>query len=159
MMKDLKLKPQTWVVVADGEKALFLINRGDAEYPNLDVFREEEHDNPPAREWAANRPGRFNDGPSVHRSAVQDTDWHQLEKERFAKDLADILYKKAHAGAFDRLVIAADPSTLGELRKELHQEVTARIVAELDKDLTNHPVDEIEKMLTWQKPDTFDKDL
>ena len=52
MMKDLKLKPQTWVVVADGEKALFLINRGDAEYPNLDVFREEEHDNPPAREWA-----------------------------------------------------------------------------------------------------------
>ena len=158
-MKDLQVKPMTWVVIADGEKALFMVNRGDAEYPHLDVFREEEQDNPPTREQAANRPGRFNDGPSVHRSAVADTDWHQLAKERFAKDLADILYKKAHAGAFDALVIAADPSTLGELRKEYHKTVEEKIVAELDKDLTNHPIDEIEKMLAWEKPDNFDKDL
>lgn len=158
-MKDIQLKPHTWVVVADGEKALFLINKGDKEYPHLDVFREEEQDNPPNREQAANHPGRFNDGPSVHSSAVQDTDWHQLAKDRFAKDLADILYKKAHAGAFERLVIAADPSTLGELRKEFHQEVEKRIVDEIDKDLTNHPIDDIEKMFAWEKPDTFDKDL
>ncbi|MGB7404272.1 MAG: host attachment family protein [Pacificimonas sp.] len=159
MMKDLQLKPKTWVVIADGEKALFTVNRGDAEYPHLDVFREEEQDNPPTREQAANRPGRFNDGPNVHRSAVADTDWHQLAKDRFAKELADILYKKAHAGQFDEIVIAADPSTLGELRKELHSTVTDRIVAELDKDLTNHPLDKIEKMLAWQRPDTFDRDL
>ena len=158
-MKDLQLKPQTWVVIANGEKALFMVNKGDAEHPHLDVFREEEQDNPPNREQAANRPGRFNDGPSVHRSAVADTDWHQLAKDRFAKDLADILYKQAHANKFDALVIAADPSTLGELRKQMHQAVTERIVAEFDKDLTNHPIDKIEQMLAWERPDTFDKDL
>ncbi|QPH54990.1 host attachment family protein [Pontivivens ytuae] len=158
-MKDFKLKPETWVVVADGEKALFMVNRGDAEYPNLDVIREEEQDNPPTREQAANRPGRFNDGPNVHRSAVDDTDWHQLEKERFAKDLADILYKQAHKGAFEALVIAADPSTLGELRKELHKEVADKVIGELDKDLTNHPIDEIEKMLRHVPVDNFDNDL
>ena len=73
-MKDkITLKHDGWLVVADGEKALFLRNEGDEKFPNLEVFREEEQDNPPNREQAANRRGRFNDGPNVHRSAVDDT--------------------------------------------------------------------------------------
>jgi len=134
----------TWILIADGEKALFLRNEGDAEYPVFQVERIEEQDNPPARDQAANRPGRFHDGPSVQRSAVQDTDWHLLEKERFAHDMAGILYRMAHRGRFDRLILAASPRVLGELRHDLHQEVTSRIVGEIPKTLTNHPVDEIE---------------
>ena len=146
-MKDFQLKSNSWVVVADGEKALFLVNKGDAEYPNLDVFREEEQDNPPNREQAANRRGRFNNGPNVHRSAVDDTDWHQLAKERFAKELADILYKKAHAGAFEQIVLVAPPGTLGELRHQMHQEVSNKVIGEIDKTLTNHALDDIEKIV------------
>ena len=142
-----KLKNGTWVLIADGEKALFLENRTDAEDPFLEVFREEEQDNPPNREQAANRRGRFNDGPSVHRSAVEETDWHQLAKDRFAAELAEILYKKAHEGKFDSIVLVADPSTLGELRDELHQEVSDKVIGEVPKTLTNHPVDEIEKIV------------
>ncbi|KIN60592.1 Protein required for attachment to host cells-like protein [Sulfitobacter noctilucae] len=137
----------TWVLIADGEKALFLQNVTDGEDPYLDVFREEEQENPPNREQAANRRGRFNDGPSVHRSAVDDTDWHQLSKERFAAELAEILYKKAHQGAFEKLVIVAPPKTLGELRNEMHQEVSTKVIGEVPKTLTNHPVDEIEKIV------------
>ena len=48
-MKDIALKHEGWVVVADGEKALFLFNEGDEVYPNLKVFREMEHENPPSR--------------------------------------------------------------------------------------------------------------
>ncbi|MEO0362054.1 MAG: host attachment family protein, partial [Pseudomonadota bacterium] len=110
------LKSGDWVLVADSEKALFLVNEGDAEHPILSVFRKKTQDNPPTREQAANRRGRFNDGPSVHRSAVDDTDWHELAKERFAKELAEILYKRAHDGEFDRIVLVADPSVLGDLR-------------------------------------------
>ncbi|QXT38306.1 host attachment protein [Gymnodinialimonas ceratoperidinii] len=135
----------TWVLVADGEKALFLRNVTDADDPNLEVFREEEQENPPTHEQGTHEPGRFNDGPSVHRSAVEDTDWHWLEKERFASDLANILYKKAHQNKFERLIICASPKILGELRKELHQVVTDKVVAEADLTLTNHPVDEIAK--------------
>ncbi len=142
-----KLDNGTWVLIADGEKALFMVNETDAEDPFLQVFREEEQDNPPNREQAANRPGRFNDGPSVHRSAVADTDWHQLSKDRFARDLSEILYAQAHKGKFDQIVIVAPPNTLGELRAELHQEVTDKIVAEIPKTLTNHPIDEIEKIV------------
>lgn len=142
-----KLKNGTWVLIADGEKALFLQNQTDSEDPFLEVFREEEQENPPNREQAANRRGRFNDGPSVHRSAVDDTDWHRLAKDRFAGELADILYKKAHAGAFEQIVLVAPPGTLGELRQQLHQEVTDKVIGEIDKTLTNHALDDIEKIV------------
>ena len=142
-----RLTNGTWVLIADGEKALFLCNKTDGEDPFLEVVREEQQENPPNREQAANRPGRFNDGPSAHRSAVDDTDWHQLAKDRFAADLADILYQKAHKGEFDRLVLVAPPNTLGELRQEIHHEVASKVIGEISKTLTNHPIDEIESIL------------
>lgn len=137
-----------WVLVADGEKALFLVNKGDDQDMHLIVREKEEKDNPQAQDWAANRPGRFNDGPSVHRSAVEDTDWHVLEKERFAAELADELYKAAHKGKFDRIVIVASRLVLGELRDTLHQEVTDKIILEVPKVLTNHTLDKVEDILS-----------
>lgn len=139
-----------WVLIADGEKALFLVNVGDDQDMHLVVRREEEQDNPKAQDWAANRPGRFNDGPSVQRSAVEDTDWHQLEKTRFAKDLAEMLYKDAHADRFDALVIVASRPVLSALRDEMHKEVASRVVLDVPKVLTNHPLDEIEKRITLE---------
>jgi protein required for attachment to host cells len=146
-MDKLRLKHGLWVVVADGEKALFLENIGDATYPNLRVVREMENDNPAARDQGTDRPGRFNDGPSVHRSAVEETDWHRVGKERFADDIADRLYRMAHRGDFKEIVLVAPPLVLGEMRKKLHKEVGDRVVAEIAKTLTNHPIDEVEALL------------
>ena len=140
-----EMKNGTWVVVTDSEKALILVNDGDAEYPNLNVWRKETQDNPPTRDQAANRPGRFNDGPSPQRSAVADTDWHELAKERFAEDLAEILNEQALKQGFERLVLVAGPKVLGNLRKALHAEVEKRIIFELDKNLAGQPMDEIER--------------
>ena len=139
-----KLKNGTWVLIADGEKALFLQNKTDGEDPFLDLFREEEQENPANRDQAASRPGRRSDGPGVQRSALDDTDWHELQKERFAQDLADILYKHVQKGAFESIVLVAPPKTLGELRDEIHQEVASKVIGEIPKTLTNHPIDEIE---------------
>lgn len=143
-----RLTKDTWVLIADGEKALFLRNDVDAQDPDLNVVRIEEQDNPKDIDQSANRPGRMPDTGQGQRSALDDTDWHQLAKERFADDLADILYKQAHKGAFERIVIVAPPATLGELRDKMHQEVTDKVIAEIDKTLTNHPIDEIETLLT-----------
>ena len=145
-----KLSQDTWVLIADGEKALFLQNHTDGDDPYLQVVRKEEQDNPPTRAQAANRPGRMSDGPSGHRSAFDDTDWHELEKERFAKDLSNILYKLAHKGRFDRIVLVAPPAVLGDLRDNLHKEVQSKVVGEIPKTLTNHPIDEIEKIVAGE---------
>ncbi|CAN7617923.1 baeRF12 domain-containing protein [Mesorhizobium sp. LjNodule214] len=146
-MSDIKLKHGLWVVVADGEKALFLRNRGDTRFTDLQVVQEMEQENPATRDQGSDRPGRYNDGPSVHRSAVQDTDWHRIGKERFADDIAERLYRLAHRGAFEEIVLVAPPQVLGEMRRKLHKEVGDRVQAEIPKTLTNHTIFEIESLL------------
>ncbi len=141
------LTTNTWVLVADSEKALFLENIADAADPHLVVRREEAQDNPPDRDQSASRPGRMADTGHGQRSALDDTDWHQLAKERFAADLADILYRMAHKGGYQRIVLACAPQVLGALRSELHKEVTDKVVGEVPKLLTNHPLNEIEDIL------------
>lgn len=147
MTKNINLKNGLWVVVADGEKALFLKNEGDAKFPDLRVVHEMEQENPATREQGSDRPGRYSDGPSVHRSAVQDTDWHRVGKERFADEIAELLYKRAHRGDFDEIVLVAPPLVLGEMRKKLHREVSDKVQAEIAKTLTNQPIGDIEKLL------------
>ncbi|WP_425093502.1 host attachment family protein [Tropicimonas sp. S265A] len=142
-----ELSQGTWIVVADGEKALFLRNKTDDEDPYFDVRDKDEQDNPKDIDQSANRPGRMPDPGPGQFSAMDDTDWHELAKERFAADLADKLYERVHAGKMERIVLVAAPKILGELRKNLHQEVEACVVGEIDKTLTNHPVTEIEDIV------------
>ncbi|WP_162792055.1 host attachment family protein, partial [Pseudosulfitobacter sp. DSM 107133] len=142
-----KLAKGTWIVVTDSEKALFMRNLTDLQDPNFEVTDTEQQDNPSDSAQSANRPGRMQDGGMNQRSALDDTDWHELAKDRFAKDLSDLLYKAAHKGLFDKLVIVASPQVLGVLRDDMHVEVTSKIVAEIPKTLTNHPVHEIEQIV------------
>lgn len=147
-MSGIRLKHKGWVVVADGEKALFLQNAGTPDKPELSVFSGFGQENPRTADQGEARPGRLSDGMgSAHRSAVQETDWHRLAKHEFAREIAAVLETSAKAGRFDELVIVAPPVVLGELRKSLASQVTERVIADIDKDLTKHPVREIEKLL------------
>ncbi|WP_417671312.1 host attachment protein [Roseibium sp.] len=146
-MGGIKIDHDAWVLVGDGEKALVFRNEGDSDYPNLQMIRLMENDNPKTSEQGSDAPGTRSDGPGPQRSAMEPTDWHTLEKHRFAKDMADQLYKAAHKGKFSKLIVVAPPMTLGDLRKEFHKEVKDRVVAEIDKTLTGHPPAEIEKIL------------
>ncbi|SDG64660.1 host attachment family protein [Pelagibacterium luteolum] len=145
---DFQVDNKAWVLVADGEKALFFQNDGTRKSPDFRVVRELEQDNPPTREQGTQAPGRMYDGGPNQRSAVEQTDWHRLAAERFAKDAAALLYKYAHSNRFKEIVLCAAPRVLGELRKELHPEVANRVIGEVPKTLTNHPVDKIEKILS-----------
>lgn len=142
-----KIKHHTWVLVADSEKALLLENATDHADPYFKVVRKKEQDNPSDLEQSANRPGRVSDNGPGQRSALDDTDWHELAKERFAADLADLLYGHAHKGNFDEIILVAAPSVLGELRSQMHQEVSDKVVGEIPKTLTNHPLNEIEDIV------------
>ncbi|WP_371153903.1 host attachment family protein [Jannaschia sp. 2305UL9-9] len=136
------------VVVTDSEKALFLKNLTDAENPNLEVVGKREEENPPDREQTENRRGRVQESHGSGVSAYDETDFHELQKERFATDLADRLYKMAHAGEFDRLILVASPQVLGTMRGALHQEVSDKVIGEVAKTLTNHPLHEIESIVS-----------
>src|SRR5436190_1613945 len=113
------------VLVGDGQKALFLRNKGDAQHVDLVVEQIFEQRNPATREQGTAPPGRSNASVGTARSALEEVDWHRLAKERFADEIAAVLYDRAHANLFDKLVIIAPPKILGDLRKALHAEVVA----------------------------------
>ena len=146
-MTAVSIDHAAWVMVGDGEKALFFRNEGDATYPNLEVVDVLEQDNPKTSDQGTDRPGRSFSSVGARRSAMQETNWHKLEKHRFAKEIADVLYSAAHRGQYSKLVIAAPPMIMGDLRKALHKEVSDKVVAEVSKDLTNLPANEIERIL------------
>ena len=142
----MQIPNETLILVADGEKALFLRNKGDADFPNLVVEGKERHENPPTGEQGTARPGKTMNDQGRH-TAMEQVDWHRLEKDRFATELASMLFQQLGKQKFDQLVIAAPPHALGELRKHMHKSVADRIIGEVHKDLTQLPVYEIEAHL------------
>jgi protein required for attachment to host cells len=144
----MQIPHNSFIVVADGKKMLFLRNEGDAEYPQFQVERKREQENPADRDQKTDAPGRtFDASGGAGRSAYQETDFHQLEEDRFAAETAELLRMRALRNEFESLIIVAPPRTLGELRKHYHKEVEKRLAGEIAKDLTGHPVTEIEKIL------------
>ena len=131
------------VLVADGRKLLMLRNEGDAMRPNLQLERKEEQENPANGEQASDAPGRSFQSVGARRSAYEETDFHQLEEDRFAADAAALLKERALRNEFESLIIVAPPRTLGALRKHYHKEVSDRLTAEIAKDLTRHTVPQI----------------
>ena len=146
-MNKLAVPHDAFVFVGDGRKALFLRNEGDEKFANfvtVSVFTDEK--NPPTHEQGSDRPGRAFAGAHCHsRSAVESTDWHDLEESRFAHRAAEALESVFRERAASALVIAAPARTLAEIRRALHADVKGKVIAEIDKDFTKMPVWEIEK--------------
>ena len=145
-MSKLAIPHDAFVFVGDGRKALFLRNEGDEKFPNLVTERVFVDENPPTHEQGTDRPGRaFPSAHAIGHSAMETTDWHEIEEHRFAQRVSAALEGLVRERATPALVIAAPPRTLADLRHALHADVKARIVGEIDKDFTKHPVSEIER--------------
>ena len=142
-MSKFSISKGGWVVVADGEKALILENKGEKFNPRLGVLQKVQRTVNSDGEQFSDRPGRFSDGPSDHRSSVEQTDLHDRNKQQFARELANLLNSKAVSKKFDELIVVAPSNILHALRDGLEGAAVSSIVGELGKDLTNHPVDKI----------------
>lgn len=138
----------TRVLVCDGRKALTLRNAADGERVSLEVVHVvEQTANPRTSDQGADRPGRAIDSASGARSAVAQTDWHDLTEREFVGDVAHALERDRRDGVFTRLVVVAPARALAELRRSFSRELRATIVAEIDKDLTGHTIPDIERHL------------
>ena len=144
----LKIPHDALVFVGDGRKALFLRNNGDAIAPNLMTERVFEEENPLTHEQGSDRPGRVSAAALAgRRSAVESTDWHDIEEHRFVRKVAAALEQMVRTTRANALIVVAPPRTLAELRSAFHSDVKACVIAEINKDLTKIPVGEIEKHL------------
>jgi protein required for attachment to host cells len=146
-MQKLKIRQGDWVVVCDGKKALVLENVGDEKFVNLKTREVREHADPKTHELGTDEPGRAFSSVGSGRSAVEQTDWHVQEENRFLQKLAGHLEAAVNAGEAKSLIVVAPPRALGVLRQAYSHNLRAAVRAEIDKDLVKLPVHEIEKHL------------
>lgn len=136
------MKPTvTWIVIADGAQAKVFEHNGPSKglTPVEDMLFEQ--DRLKSSDIMADKPGRSfsSAGPGSRSSIEYSSDPVQVRERRFVEKLADVLHERHADGQFDRLVIAAAPTALGDLRPALSDKVRGTVIAELPKDLTNIP--------------------
>jgi len=136
-----------WVIVCDGKKALVFENVGDTKILNLKTREVHEQPDPKTSEQGTDAPGRSINSIDSRRSAMEQTDWHEQEEERFLQRLASHLDAEVNAGNARSVIMVAPPRALGVLRQAYSQSLRNVLRAEIDKDFVRMPVGEIEKRL------------
>ena len=138
------------VLVTDGRKTLFFRNHGDENQIDLRTEAHDERDDRKDHEIKTDSAGSSKQSFGFGRPALDETDFHQQEEDRWVAEAADKLKQRALQNDFDTLAIVAPPKALGVLRKKLHKEVERRIVCEIPKEMTGRPIPDIEALLVGE---------
>ncbi len=126
----------TLVAIADGEQLLLFRNDGDEQHINLANVKSPKISLDNKSAGAKDQDG----GPGGY-------DARQLDEFAHAAGVAEWLNGEVLKNKIDKLVVVADPRSLGEMRRHFHKETEAALIGELAKTLTNSPVPDIEKAL------------
>ena len=148
-------QPKVWVLIADGEHARVVTpTRMEGQFTTVVSF-----DSPTAHlrssDLGSDRPGRVFESSGVTRHAVvARTDPHEKAKHAFLLEVAKLVDTHEQSGDFDRLVLAAPPHALHDLREALGQAATAKVTGSLHKDLVKTPDHELPSHLAewWIAP-------
>jgi len=140
------------VLVADGTKVLFLRNHGDENQIDLRTEAHDQREDRKDRDIKTDAPGTAatrmsSGGGDVFRPAMEETDFHQQEEDRWVKDAAEELKRRALRNDFEALAIIAPPKALGVMRKCFHKEVEKRIICTVNKEMSGRPIPDIEALL------------
>jgi protein required for attachment to host cells len=138
-------QPKHWVLVADSGQARILeLQRKPYEFRQVsELASASQHQT--TRELVSDASGRsFHvQGPGSHVKLPRSDPKDQAE-EAFVESLAGTLDKAVRLGAFDDLVLIADPKTMGRLRRDISREVAARVTQEHTLDLVGMPLNALE---------------
>ena len=133
---------RTWILITNGTQARIISHTGpghglkdiaEMSYADTIAKMEKTDVNIPGRTFNSNGSGRHALEPHVNQQ--------DLEKTNFAHFLAEDLKEQYIQEKFDRLIIAASPAMLGNIRKALPKAISSIIYAEIPKDL--HHIDTV----------------
>ena len=111
------------IALADGKKLELYRNSGMEAEPHLEAL--------PTPKLDEHNKG----GGGHHRTTSANPSSHRLEEDAHAAAVAEWLNSQVLGHKLEKLVVIADPRTLGELRKHYHKQTAAAIHGELSKDL------------------------
>jgi len=141
-------KRVTWFLIGDGARVRMFANDGPGKGLKPALRYELVANNKPSREIGSDSPGRSFASVGTDRHAMEPpTDPHRHEQREFAREIAALLQTHRHKSAFDRLIIAAAPQMLGDLRAALSPPLRDLVHEEINKDYTKASQKDLEKHL------------
>lgn len=138
------------VLVTDGRKTLFFRNHGDENQIDLRTEAFDERADLKDRDIKSDAAGSSKQSFGYGRPAMEETDFHQLEEDRWAHAAAEEVNRRVLSNGFESLVVIAPPKTLGLIRKKLHKEAERRLVCEISKEMTGRPIPDIEALIVGE---------
>jgi len=132
----MKIPHNALVALANGEKFVVMRNMGQPLEPRLERVGDFD------LELTNFSAGVRHQDPAGQRNGSTD-----IDELAHGAAIADWLNGQALDGSLGEVVIAADPKTLGQIRRHCHKELEKRIVGEVAKDLINSPVTTVEQVL------------
>ncbi|MBX9804705.1 MAG: host attachment protein [Alphaproteobacteria bacterium] len=139
----------TWILVADAGNARIIERIGTLggliEIQNLSHSHESTHEHGP------DRPGRGFESSGTTRHAYEPrSDWHEQQKDEFAKEIVTLLNEAHLNKKFDELYVLAPAKMLGLLRHHItntNHHIGPKVAKELTKDATSCTLDELEQYI------------
>lgn len=130
------------IALVDGEKFELYRNVGTEPDPKLEALPVPDLE-------ATNYSAGVHEHDKVSRLALGGPKGieRSLDEKAHAAAVVEWLNQQALQNAFERLVIVADPSSLGEMRRHYHKKLEAVLACDLDRTLTGAPADKIVKAL------------
>jgi protein required for attachment to host cells len=138
-----------WILVADASRATLFREPEHAKHYALIGTYDHEASRAHVRDLVSDAFGRKPGGMSaaVHVGSITNavhgrpgaaptTDAKQVESDKFARELCDVLSQGLDQHAYDGLVLVAPPRFLGQLRSTMSHEVAKHVEASIDKDLS-----------------------
>ncbi|MBS7669713.1 host attachment protein [Croceicoccus gelatinilyticus] len=132
----MRLPHKAHLAIVDGASFTLMRNDGSPDSPSLTSI-----DRPDVEGSNFSAGVRHQDDVGQRKGS---TDLNELAH---AAAVAEYLNQAVLQGKIDKLAIAADPKTLGEMRRHYHKSLEAALVAEEAKTVTGEPVARIEKVL------------
>lgn len=129
-----KIPAGAWVVVANGESARIFRNAGDSKTLLLQYLDLVEAKKSGKKSAAAVTP--------------PEQSGKQAREAMFAKRLAERLNDGAQKNEYARLLLVADPKTLGQVRPQLHKQAQQKLIGEVAKVLASAALEDIERALS-----------
>ena len=150
------MKP-IYVVVADNVHArIFTVKTLSSPLEEIETLTHLEgrlHD----REMTSDFPGKIKCNGKMGHAFEQRTDPKQNESDKFARQIANYLEDAHNTNKFNQLLLIAEPSFLGLLRKNFSEPIRKLVALELDKNITTHSIGDIRRYLVSYLHSTVDK--
>jgi protein required for attachment to host cells len=132
-------KQTTWVATFDGQLGRVYAQGEDGNLRHLDAEGMDARPNSEERPDATERKARLG---SVGGDIAFSTE------EQFVKTFTGRLEQRARSGAFDRLIVSADPRSLATFRKACNGALKDKVAAEVNRDHVHTPVKQLEAALS-----------